>query len=58
MKKKIKKNILIKKNTTPNIVTMLCDKLNSLMKGMLKPPKYKAEITAEEMNMLMYSANR
>src|SRR6185437_6793955 len=58
IKKNIPKNILANKATTPRIVTALCDNPRSCINGKLYPPKYSELITAEEINILMYSANR
>jgi hypothetical protein len=58
MKKKMKKIILANKAREPTTVNVLWLHPRSFMKGKLYPPKYKVEITAEEINMLMYSAKR
>src|SRR5690606_295248 len=57
MKKKINPKILRKKTNTPIIVIQFCDSPNSYIKGKLYPPKYKAAISADETNILIYSEN-
>ena len=53
-----KKVILTKNTSVPIIVSALWDKPKSSINGKLYPPKNKAEIIADEINILMYSANR
>jgi hypothetical protein len=58
MKKKMKKNILAKRNTTPRILSILGSVTKRPINGMLYPPKYRVEIIADEINMFTYSANK
>ena len=54
----MKNPVLTKKNKTPNIVSKLCANPNFSMYGILYPPKNKVTITAEEINIFTYSANK
>ena len=58
IKVKMKKNIFAKSTKMPMILTAFADKPRLCMKGKLYPPKYKVEIIAEEINILIYSANK
>src|SRR5690606_30976955 len=57
MKKKIKPKIFRKKTNTPMIVIQFSDRPNSYINGKLYPPKYRAAISADETNILIYSEN-
>jgi hypothetical protein len=52
----MKKNILRKKAITPKMAMMFGER--PAIAGKLEPPKYNVEIIADEMNILMYSANK
>ena len=56
MNTKMKKNVFPKKTNTPRIANVFPEKAS--IPGKLYPPKNKAEITADEINMLTYSANK
>jgi hypothetical protein len=53
----MKKMVFANMKSTPRIATKFGSEMDS-MNGKLYPPKKKSDITAEETNILMYSAKR
>ena len=54
--KKNKNTILINNASTPRMVMALSLSPRLCINGKLKPPKYRVDIAADEINILMYSS--